>query len=792
MNVLYSLRQAFIRPRRSQSTANIVKPAEAGLNYTSRGFQPGAGLKRRLSRYHGLKQLFALWLLVCLVACTPLSATPALTSPPTPLGLGSPVEASQVKSIAQAYLDAWTLENYPEMYRLLTSVSQDAIREEEFVQHYKGVAVEAALSQVRYELLSVLANLDQAQVRYRVTLTSQLVGEIRRETVMNLRHEKDQWRVEWDDALVLPELQGGNYLVMDRGGYVPSRANIYDREGLALVAQADATAVGLLPDQVDPQKADDLFAQLADLTGMPVETIRTLYRNAPAGAGWYVPLAEISADRMAAQFSSLQNLPGLVLKSYKSRYYFDGGIAPHVVGYVSAIQPEEVEAYQRKGYQPDERVGRSGLEQWGEANLAGKRGGALYVFNAQGQPVTRLAQAEAQPSQAIYTTLERDFQVEAQKSLSNFRGAIVVLERDTGRVLALVSSPGFDPNAFEPINYNSSQLLYTIGSDPEQPLLNRATQGQYPLGSVFKIITMAAALESGRYSAESAYQCGYFFEELPGARLNDWTYDYYLQNHHTTPSGLLTLPEGLMRSCNPWFWHIGLDLYSQGLTTTVSSMARGFGLGQLTGLVGLDEEPGQIPDPATAVDAVNMAIGQGDILVTPIQVARFVAAIGNGGTLYRPQVVERVAPPDGPPSQTFGPQAAGKLPLDSGQLQLLQQAMLGVIRNEKPRGTAWHVFTGLDIPVAGKTGTAQTAGDRPHAWFAGYTFANRPDKPDIAAAIIVENAGEGSDYAAPIFRRIVELYFNGQPQKLYWWESGYNVPITNTLNLTGTLTAPSP
>jgi penicillin-binding protein 2 len=237
-----------------------------------------------------------------------------------------------------------------------------------------------------------------------------------------------------------------------------------------------------------------------------------------------------------------------------------------------------------------------------------------------------------------------------------------------------------------------------------------------------------------------------------------------------------------MRSCNPWFWHIGLDLYTAGMTTTVSGMARSFGLGKPTGIVGLDSEAGgQIPDPEKVIDAVNMAIGQGDVLVTPIQVAAFIAAVGNGGTLFKPQLVERVAPPDGAPTLTFRPQPNGKLPLSADQLRVIQQGLVGVIRSEKPRGTAWHVFTGLEIPVAGKTGTAQSEQDRPHAWFAGYTFANRPDRPDIAVAVLVENAGEGSDYAAPIFRRIVELYFEGKPQKLYWWEAGFNQPVTTTL-----------
>jgi penicillin-binding protein 2 len=166
------------------------------------------------------------------------------------------------------------------------------------------------------------------------------------------------------------------------------------------------------------------------------------------------------------------------------------------------------------------------------------------------------------------------------------------------------------------------------------------------------------------------------------------------------------------------------------------------------------------------------------LLVTPLQVASFIAAIGNGGTLYRPQVIEKIAAPGEEPVLTFHTEAAGKLPLQPETLQAIQQALVGVVQGTNPRGTAQHVFTGLDIPVAGKTGTAQTGISAPHAWFAGYTDAQQSDRPDIAIAVVVENIGEGSDYAAPIFRRIVELYFRGLPGKLYDWEATYNVTST--------------
>ena len=327
-------------------------------------------------------------------------------------------------------------------------------------------------------------------------------------------------------------------------------------------------------------------------------------------------------------------------------------------------------------------------------------------------------------------------------------------------------------------------------------MFNRATQGQYPLGSVFKVITMSSALSSGLYTAETTYQCGYDFVELPDRVLHDWTWEH-CQNEveqsriddpenpldiyscYTKPSGDLTLPEALMRSCNPWFWHIGLDLYSSERYTDIADMARAFGLGQSTGLGQVAESSGLIENPGDAVEAVNQAIGQGTVLVTPLQVALFMAALGNGGTIYRPQMIEKIQPLNGDPTSIFKPEARSTLPLSDEYMQILQDAMIAVVDNT--RGTANYRLRGYNIPTAAKTGTAESGNGLPHAWFAGYTMAEEnTGLPDIAIAVIAENAGEGSDYAAPIFRRIAESYYYGSPRTTYWFESSYYVTKTPT------------
>ena len=713
-----------------------------------------------------------------LAACHP--STP--TQPPTATALPSPQVATthvpNPQAVAEAYLHAWQQNNYPAMYRLLTEVSQDAITEDNFAAYYEDIAENVALQKVDYTLRSSLLKPHSAQVAYTVTLHSAVVGEITRDTVMNLSMENGAWRVQWDEALILPELHGGKRLMMDM--QVPTRGAIFDRNDAVIATQTQAMAIGLMAGQVDPEQEDSLFSLLWRVTGVSSNRIRYAYENPPPGG--YIPVGEVTAEVADKYYNQLVGYAGVVLRRYSGRWYYGGGVSPHGVGYVSALQPEEVSEYRRRGYRVDARIGRMGLERWGESYLAGKNGGTLYVVDAEDNIVQALGNTAMVPAATITTTIDRDLQLQAQDAIHDFVGAIVVLERDTGRVLALVSSPGFDPNAFETANFNSGALLQQL-NNPFNPMLNRATRGLYPPGSVFKIITMAAGLESGRFQEDTIYNCGHEFTEIPGLTLYDWTYD-----HEFPPSGKLNLPEGLMRSCNPYFWHIGLDLYQNYKPNAVAEMARAFGLGSPTGIE-IGDEAGQIVDPTNEREAVQQAIGQGTTLVTPLQVADYVAAVGNGGTLYTPQMVEKIVANDGSIIQAFEPKVRGELPISTETLETIRKGMSLVV--ESPRGTAYWRFINFGIPIYGKTGTASTSIGQPHAWFVAYTDAQNEDKPDIAVAVVVEYGGEGSEVAAPILRRVVEIYFYGKPRSVYPWEVQIGVTATPEPETTPTPT-PSP
>lgn len=678
---------------------------------------------------------------------------------------------------AHAFLDAWTQGDYPTMYTLLTQVSRDAISAEDFYALLDDWTTEAALQSSEYTILSALTEPRAAQVAYRITWHSAVVGDLTRETSMRLRWEDDRWRVEWDPGMLLPELRGGYTLRLDL--LTPARGEILDRNGAPLAVQSEVVSIGVFPGQIDPEQEEGLLRLLWRITGIRPNYLKDRYADKPPG--WYIPIAEVDAATADRYYDDLVGYAGVVLRRYQGRFYPGNGIAPHAVGYVSALQPEEVNAYRRQGYSLGARIGRLGLEAWGEPYLAGRSGGTLYLANPDGGVVGPLASRQPEPAYTIYSTLDADLQAQTQEALRTFAAAAVVIERDTGRVLALASNPAFDPNAFEPGNFNSQALLQETLNSPFRPLLNRATMGLYPPGSTFKIVTMAAALASGRYTAESTYDCQYEFTELPGVTLYDWTYE-----KDFPPSGLLNLPEGLMRSCNPYFWHIGLDLWRNASATAVTDMARTFGLGQPTGIE-IEEEDGQIVDPPDEREAVQQAIGQGQTLVTPLQMALVAAAIGNGGKVWQPSLVERLEDGQGNVVQAFTPQVRSTLPLTPEQLEVIRLGMQLV--TSSPRGTAYRTFANFPIPVYGKTGTASNPSGVPHAWFIGYTDAGREDKPDIAIAVVVEYGGEGSDVAAPIFRRIVEIYFYGQPRRLYPWEAQIGVTRTPTPEETAT---PSP
>ena len=726
---------------------------------------------------------------VTAVACTTLS--PANTSTNTPASLPaspSPTPTppttitDDATGIGRAFLRAWEGADYLGMYSLLSPQSQALVDSQVFSQKYNEAMTTATVNSIHTQPIGSVQEGAEAEFAVQVTFETAVVGTFVRDYTIPLVYSAGRWGVVWDEGLILPELAGGNRLQMSTRK--PARANIYDNSGLALAFQGNVVSLGVIPGEIENEEA--LLALLSQIFNQPAEDIQARYSDYQPD--WYAPIGDIAEETMQTYFAQLQPFIGKGLAAPESRLariYAENGIAPHVVGYTGFIPAESLAEYEALGYVQDEKVGLAGLEAWGESYLSGQRGGTLTVVDAAGIYVTTIQEREPKQARSIYTTIQREFQTaveqtlaEAITSLPGIRaGSVVVLDVNTGAVLAIASYPTYNPAIFDAVRPESAVQLGEVLSDPNQPLLNRPAQGAYPAGSTFKIVTMAAGLNSGLYTPDSLYTSTGTWSGLGENFIKrDWR-----EGGH----GTVSLVQALTVSCNSCFYDVGLrvDAFDQ---TFFPNTAKQFGLGQPTGIVGIAESPGLIPSPEWKInnigegwapgDAVNMAIGQGYVQVTPLQLATILAAIANGGTMYQPTLIDRLGAGGGAPEEPWPVHENGQLPLSPENLAAIKDGLWQVANNQNI-GTAAYQFVDLPVALAGKTGTAEDPPRNSHAWFAGYAPAapyTQPDgsvieSPQIAMVVMIENGGEGSEVAAPIFRRLIELYYGITPVRPLPW-----------------------
>ena len=670
-------------------------------------------------------------------------ALPTLSPVPSP-------SLPPADEVALAFLQAWERDDYPAMYSLLSPDSQRAYAEDFFVSTYHQVTKEATITTKATRILAAYQPDTHAQVSFAVDFQTDQVGSFGIENLMDLSLVQGRWGVNWSPALILPQLSDGTWVRMTT--QIPARGNIYDRSGLGLAVQGQIVEIGVVPGQIQDETA--VLAQLSEVLGVDQAELRARY--ADVKPDWFVPLGRVSTEVGKRYYANLSSTPGIEIREAWMRSYRPELIAPHLVGVIGPIPMEEAELWHEQGYGRDEMVGWMGLERWGEPYLSGERGRRLEVVSAQGEQIAVLADKPPSESSNLYTTFDREFQQQVQEILGQRTGSIAVLEAATGRVLALATYPTFDSNQFS--GGISEQEWLQLEDDPLHPLLNRATQGSYPAGSVFKIITMASAMEAADLSANSTFDCDGVWNGLgPELPKTCW-----LSSGH----GQISLAQALIVSCDITFYQVGLLLneLDPGL---LPDYARRFGFGSRTGIE-VEENAGMVPDPIWKMqakgegwapgDAVNLAIGQSELLVTPLQIAAALAAVGNGGTLYRPSLVESISADPEKPDWIFEPTAVGQIPVSPENLAVIQKSLYKA--TSTAQGTAVEAFKGLEMEVAGKTGTAESGQNNPHAWFAGYAPAQ---SPEIAIAVVIEHSGLGGEEAAPLFRQVLEAYFERDP-----------------------------
>lgn len=682
------------------------------------------------------------------------SATPAASADPITVGLRqaispTPTPPSPV-SVAEAYLAAWGERRYADMYALISTEAKASITPKQFVDRYENTTAMATIQSLQARLTTTQpkpAINGGVELPFRVEMKTRRVGDIVEDNFLPLVYEATAWRIQWTPSIIFKDLTA-DYLIrlfpLD-----PQRGTIYDRKGRPLATQGFVVSVGVVPAEITDEK--QVFAALQPYVTLKPEEIKE--RMSHAQPDWFVPLAEFPSDREDELKNKLESVPGVVLRRRASRIYPAGSVASHVVGYASVITAEELPRLAEKGYEPDDRLGRAGVEAWGEEELAGKRGGKLAVVTPKGEVVKIIKDHPAKQGRNIYLTLDLDVQRKAEEVLGDRPGSIVIMDPRDNTVLALASYPRFDPNKFV-LGFTQEEWK-ALNEDPRHPFLNRPVASAYPTGSVFKVITMATGIERGGYQPDSVFDCpGVWYGLGPGTPFRNWRPEGH---------GRLTLTRGITTSCNPVFYEIGKKLHFID-PQILPDFARRFGLGRPTGMVGLAENSGIVPDPDWKQqalgqpwypgDSVNLSIGQGYLEATPLQMANVYSTLAHNGILRPPVLVRRITEADGKVVKTFDATPAQPHGLSPAYLTAVREGMIGTAHD--PDGTAYYAFRGFRTQTAAKTGSAENPGPNSHAWFAGFAPAN---DPQVVVLVMVEGSGAGSVVAAPRGRQMLEFFF---------------------------------
>ncbi|EON87907.1 MULTISPECIES: peptidoglycan DD-transpeptidase MrdA [Plesiomonas] len=551
----------------------------------------------------------------------------------------------------------------------------------------------------------------------------------------------------------------------------PSRGLIYDRNGILLAENRTVFQLEMVPEKVD--SVDKTLAALRPIVGLTDEDIANFRKERKRSRRFSsIPIKTPLNEEQVARFAINQYLfPGVEVKGYLKRYYPYGEALTHVIGYVAKINDKDVERLDKEGrlanYAGTHDIGKLGIEKYYENILHGQVGSEEVEVNNRGKVIRKLREQPATAGQNITLSLDLELQQYIERILGKRRGAVVVMDPRDGSILAMVSSPSYDPNLF--VNGIPSKTYSALLNDPDRPLINRTTQGTYPPASTVKPLITVAALESGAITTKTTlFDPGWW--KLPGSekRYRDWK---------KWGHGQLNITKAIEESADTFFYQVAYDMGIDRL----SEWMKKFGFGQYTGVDISEERSGVMPSrewkmaryrkPWYQGDTIPVGIGQGYWTATPLQLAKAMTILINDGEVKPPHLLKSIQgngitmnyPEENLPS--IGVK-------DSGYWEIAKDGMYGV--NNRPNGTARRSFAGTPYKSAGKSGTAQVFSLAPnqtydakklanylhdHAWFTGFAPY---DNPQVVVSILLENAGGGSTNGAPIARKIFDHILLGK------------------------------
>lgn len=543
----------------------------------------------------------------------------------------------------------------------------------------------------------------------------------------------------------------------------PVRGIIFDRNGIPLARNIPSYTLEVVPDKV--RDMDSLLDELGKLVKLTEYDLKLFYRDVKRKARFdSIILRSQLTDMEAARFAvNRYRFKGVDLRARLERNYPEKASGAHVVGYVGRISSRDLEKIDKEIYRGINFLGKTGIESYYEDLLRGQIGFDQVETNAHGRVVRTISRTPSVPGKNIYLTIDSKLQRVAEQALGDYRGAVVAIKPATGEILAFASTPSYDPNAF--INGISTADYAALRDSPDTPLLNRALRGRYPPGSTIKPFMGLIGLKSGISPVKKTFCPGYYRLTKGGRKFRDWK-----RGGH----GLVDLHDAIVQSCDVYFYdlahRLGIDYIHHNLAL--------FGFGTKTGIDLNGESRALLPSREWKRATRNQAwfpgetiiagIGQGYVLVTPLQLASATSALANNGIRMKPHLLLAEEDPLSGQRKLNKPVKLNEKIWRDEDLAIIKQAMIGVTNS--PAGTARRIGAGSPYKIAGKTGTAQVIGikqnerykeseialrNRDHALFIAYAPA---EKPEIAIAVIAENGSHGGSTAGPMARKVMDFY----------------------------------
>ena len=540
-----------------------------------------------------------------------------------------------------------------------------------------------------------------------------------------------------------------------------SRGAIMDRAGTVLVSNRPSFSLAVVPQEVTDREA--LLTLLSSLLGLDRADMAERWEKNKGRAKYYpiVLASNITRDHVEIVVENRMRLPGLEREMTPVREYSSNQLAAHLLGYIGEVSEKELGSSGFEEYNPGDYIGKNGIERALEKELHGGDGGRQLEVDARGRVLRTISESYPTVGNSVMLTIDANIQKQAERAFGDQAGAAVVIDVNNGEILSFVSNPGFDPALFSgkmPPDVWKSYL-----EDKRHPLENKALSGQYPPGSTFKIITALSGLQNNVINESTTIDCNGSYD------LGTSTFKCWNKRGH----GATNLRKSLRESCDVFYYKLGEKLGVDKIAAT----AQAFKLGTPLGVELLNERSGLIPTSEWKQkkfgkrwfhgETLPVAIGQGAVLLTPIQMASMTATVANEGTVYRPHLVKKVVDADGKTLRETKPEIIANVPFAKESFRLVKLGLLSVVNDPGGTGAMARLY---DVKVAGKTGTSQVVKLRDSKLGTPYQYRDHAlfvafapyEKPEVAVAVVVEHGEHGGAAAAPIAGRILRAYFDGK------------------------------